>query len=547
MLTFCLNRESNNAISVQITELTKTNDTLGADMRRNFETLYQKLEEMEKRSSSIGTNVSNEPSTVVGPGPTNRQDHPPQNLGIFGSVKRYILGSATLQNKTPRNEETQQQHPGSDDVQSMEAMRLWPDLHKLLSSLCTTASLVAKDQKILNSLYDPSLMNRYFTVDEEYKYTFRWIFDNLDHGYPQWLESGSGVYWVTGKAGSGKSTLMKFILDNPRTEEILRGWAGDSDLLLINHFFWAAGAELQKSYDGLIRSLLFQILRQRPALIQKLCPRRIDGDEFTRQEPWTFPELSRTFQSLTEDGTLDAYVCIFVDGLDEYDGTPADVIKILTELASYPNLKLCVSSRPWPVFKKEFGQSIEQLRMEDLTRSDIDKYVKGRLSEDHFCRQILRDNLEYEFGIVWQITISAEGVFLWVRYVVNMLLRETANEPTVSDLENLVRRYPRGLDSLYERMLQMALESYPQESAELLQVLTTFNGYTYALLPFFIELQRASEKEIDWQAEAKSACLPKIEARLKARCMDFVEVRPWFYWEGAGDLGPNTASGPISI
>lgn len=483
-------RESNSAIPVQITELTETNDALGADMRRNFETISQKLEEMETRSSSTGTNVPNEPSTVVGPGTTNHQDHPPQSLGIFGSVKRYILGSTAPQNERPNNEQTQQQHPGSDSVQPMEAMRLWPDLHKLLSSLCTTASVVAKDQKILNSLYDPSLMNRYFTVDEEYEDTFHWIFDNLDHGFPRRLESGSGVYWITGKAGSGKSTLMKFILDNPRTEEIPRGWAGDSDLLLINHFFWAAGAELQKSYDGLIRSLLFQILRRRPALIQKLCSRRIEGDEFTRQEPWTFPELSRIFQSLTEDGTLDAYVCIFGDGLDEYDGTPTDVIKILKELASYPNFKLCASSRPWPVFKKEFGQSIEQLRMEDLTRNDIEKYVKGRLSEDRFCRQILGDDFEYEFGIVWQITDSAEGVFLWVRYVVNMLLRGTANEPTVSDLGNLVRTYPHGLDSLYERMLQMALKSYPQEAAELLQVLTTFNDHTCAFVPFFY---RASE------------------------------------------------------
>lgn len=27
----------------------------------------------------------------------------------------------------------------------------------------------------------------------------------------EWLESGSGVYWISGKAGSGKSTLMKHL------------------------------------------------------------------------------------------------------------------------------------------------------------------------------------------------------------------------------------------------------------------------------------------------------------------------------------------------
>lgn len=43
-----------------------------------------------------------------------------------------------------------------------------------------------------------------------------------------WLESTSSrdVFHLSGKLGSGKSTLMKHIRSNPRTEERLNAWAG---------------------------------------------------------------------------------------------------------------------------------------------------------------------------------------------------------------------------------------------------------------------------------------------------------------------------------
>lgn len=43
-----------------------------------------------------------------------------------------------------------------------------------------------------------------------------------------WLESGSSrdVFHLSGKLGSGKSTLMKYIRASPRTEEELQKWAG---------------------------------------------------------------------------------------------------------------------------------------------------------------------------------------------------------------------------------------------------------------------------------------------------------------------------------
>lgn len=68
------------------------------------------------------------------------------------------------------------------------------------------------------------------------KQTFSWIFD--DHEIPdtrtsnrgaasfvRWLSSGTGIFHVTGKLGSGKSTLMKHVFQHHKTKEALEEWA----------------------------------------------------------------------------------------------------------------------------------------------------------------------------------------------------------------------------------------------------------------------------------------------------------------------------------
>ena len=69
--------------------------------------------------------------------------------------------------------------------------------------------------------YD-SMIDRQDRIAIAHELTLQWIFhdgptesSNSDtrHGssFRQWLESDEKIYWITGKAGSGKSTLMKFL------------------------------------------------------------------------------------------------------------------------------------------------------------------------------------------------------------------------------------------------------------------------------------------------------------------------------------------------
>ncbi|KAL9619539.1 MAG: hypothetical protein Q9160_005815, partial [Pyrenula sp. 1 TL-2023] len=74
----------------------------------------------------------------------------------------------------------------------------------------------------LESLRFEDINIRSNEISETSPKTFEWIFDTTEDANPwdnfsRWLQDGKTIYWVSGKAGSGKSTLMKFIANDLRT------------------------------------------------------------------------------------------------------------------------------------------------------------------------------------------------------------------------------------------------------------------------------------------------------------------------------------------
>lgn len=126
-------------------------------------------------------------------------------------------------------------------------------------------------QTIVNSLLFETINHREDAIPEAYMRTSDWIFlepyrlldDNkLWHSFPQWLHGPSDdIYWITGKPGAGKSTLVKYILADSRLKPALMKWSQQRPLFVAGYFSWNAGTGLQKSHAGLIRTLLHQCLQ----------------------------------------------------------------------------------------------------------------------------------------------------------------------------------------------------------------------------------------------------------------------------------------------
>jgi hypothetical protein len=136
------------------------------------------------------------------------------------------------------------------------------------------------EDAILTALYFPVKEHRETQIRDAHHRTCGWIFEDPSRyakpwtNFKQWLEWSNGCYWIEGKAGCGKSTLMKFLISDERTQSSLCLWSGSCASVIASCFFWMAGSPLQKNEEGLLRSLLYTVLMQRRELISKVFPGR---------------------------------------------------------------------------------------------------------------------------------------------------------------------------------------------------------------------------------------------------------------------------------
>ena len=259
------------------------------------------------------------------------------------------------------------------------------DLSGKLSSLAE-ASRKQKTLCIINSLDFETRQSRQSDISDAQDRTFEWIFHdhhgpfNQHVGFRNWLQFGNDIYWISGKAGSGKSVLMNYVANEPRTQEMLQSWAGDTRLIVAKYFFWNAGAPMQKSQQGLLQSLLREIYGQCPELVPVVCPFRWKR-YYEIGATWTRVELSEAFRNLSQQRLLKLKFCFFVDGVDEYDGEDhSQIVGVLKDLNASPCVKVCLSSRPWNIFIAAFGTSTDQrLLLEDLMETTFKNISKTDL------------------------------------------------------------------------------------------------------------------------------------------------------------------------
>ncbi|KAK1489551.1 hypothetical protein CABS01_12702 [Colletotrichum abscissum] len=270
-----------------------------------------------------------------------------------------------------------------------------------------------------------------------------------------WLGRGGGIFHISGKPGAGKSTLMKYLCQSTATESYLKDWAGEKTLVLANFFFWKLGSTAQKSLDGLLRALSYSILEQAPALLETVFPKQwskaSQGKAFSIQSS----EIESAFSHLLQHTAFffSHKIAIFIDGLDEFDGDHDKMIKMLRNWSRSvsEDMKLCVSSREWEVFRQRLV-NCPGIRLQDITSRDIEAYIDSELSGNEEFRSRSSENPRVEF-LVDQIKNKAEGVFLWVKIILRGLKESLLSGERLEDLEARLEALPAGLEELFASIL----------------------------------------------------------------------------------------------
>lgn len=164
-------------------------------------------------------------------------------------------------------------------------------------------------KEILESLYFPNVRLRHNTITEAHSDTFEWILSGKTSIFKEWLQSSGGIFWVNGKAGSGKSTLMKFLVGHSKTKKYLDAWAIGSRLFVLDVYFWYLGTPLQRSEEGLLRSILLDILQAYPELMASVIPNKWKS-KATLQDSWSLSELRRALENISQWGTANSSHCL---------------------------------------------------------------------------------------------------------------------------------------------------------------------------------------------------------------------------------------------
>jgi NACHT domain len=265
-----------------------------------------------------------------------------------------------------------------------------------------------------------------------------------------WLKDGDGIFHISGKPGAGKSTLMKYLCRNPKTQQQLESWAGQKTLVFSKFFFWKPGTELQKSLAGLIRGLLHCLLSNSPSLIPVALPAQwaaslvqeyiyLDGDQIRG--------AFDTVISSSESCHGHKFV-FFIDGLDEFTGNHAELIRQLFDwTGKTKDVKICVSSREWAIFQDRF-RDCPKIKLHELTRSDIRRVVRDRLCEPEFAA-MLQEARCIAKDLEESIVEKSDGVFLWVSIMLRLIEEGLINGDQMRDLQHKIDFLPTELENMF--------------------------------------------------------------------------------------------------
>jgi hypothetical protein len=134
-------------------------------------------------------------------------------------------------------------------------------------------------------------------------------------------------------------------------------------------------------------------------------------------------------------------------------------------------IKICVSSREENAFQTGFPAN-RRIRMQDLTKSDMEAYVWGMLEK--------WDHMRARSDIVDRIVDHSDGIFLWVVLVVKRLRECLVNEENLEKFYQELQHLPRELEPLFDHLMEsIRKDGRTKKAWQLFQLVMSFSECTY--------------------------------------------------------------------
>lgn len=205
------------------------------------------------------------------------------------------------------------------------------------------------------------------------------------------------------------------------------------------HFFNARGDSFEQTPIGMLRSLLYQLIRKESSTYERFIPLFREKQEKHREWAWREQELKDFL--LSETQYCPKPLVLFVDALDECSELHVrSLVRFLEDLSvkAKVTLNICLSSRHYPTISMEkYLELVVETTSEH--NKDIIKYAGDKLRK--IDEQIKREVLK-----------KASGVFMWVVLVIEMLNR-AYDEGQLEAMHQQLQEVPSDLDEVFLALL----------------------------------------------------------------------------------------------
>ncbi|PLB55732.1 hypothetical protein P170DRAFT_400102, partial [Aspergillus steynii IBT 23096] len=357
-----------------------------------------------------------------------------------------------------------------------------------------------RHKELYRSLTFQRMNTRVIKIEPSLDKTCTWLLGKED--YESWLKKDRGLLWIKGKPGSGKSTLMKWALKNHPADE--------DNKIVASFFFDGRGEHLQKSLEGSYRHLLVQIADQNMGVLEKLSANyekyRNMHNDYGQGCIWEEKELQGLLSEAILSASRESHVWIYVDALDECGETAARSLLFFFQSLISPldlegpghRISICFSCRHYPALHYEHG---DEITMEKNNGLDIGAYVEKKLEGRHFEKDLIAE-------VKPEIISKAQGVFQWVRIVVEIIMATASKATPRQRVIEQIRSLPGEISDLYNKVL---LE--PEDAVDSLRLM---KWVCFALRPLSL-----AELRFALILDAAPACTSLAECQ---NHMDFVET-----------------------
>ncbi|RPB12639.1 hypothetical protein P167DRAFT_150293 [Morchella conica CCBAS932] len=329
-------------------------------------------------------------------------------------------------------------------------------------------------QECLNTLHFKNL--RYDKIAVHHSDTLAWLWKSPE--YKLWISfkhPDSGLLFIEGKPGSGKSTLVRYFADN---------FTPPSDAIVLKFFYNTRDGEHERDHRNMLRTLLYQILKADESFFihfQSIYRREGGG-----RIEWCSKDMKDILRAC-KTHLRPRMIYLIIDAMDESACTDrTDIVQFLHVLSAPAlNNRECMvyiflASRPINELQSSNWSERQVIRLQEKNRGDIERYTHNLLQNKDFTSV----NSEVKQEIEGYILKFSDGVFIWVCLVLKELAEEVMNDSRRSTLISFLESLPKSLESLYECMLQRLTRNKGQARIDGKRILQfcLFSGRAMALV-----------------------------------------------------------------